>query len=121
MGLIFLHDGQVLLRDYGIAAALSTIIGFVLMVSPNRFFRTMGMVVVGGWVATILQLGVAGYFAYSGWWGATAVAVLAAVGLLSFIVPMMLLWNIGSGGLHPKYRLAKRMYGLTFPFERSPS
>ena len=110
---------QSLLSALGDAALLSAVAWLVSKeMMGSKAFRTAGFFFAGIF-ATVAQLALAGYAAFVGEYVVAAVLCLCAFNLHALVTPPLWLWAIFySGGLHPKYRIAKRLYGLEFPFER---
>lgn len=84
---------------------------------PGKLFWPIGLL-FGGNVSTIINLFLAGLALWMGRWEVAIFMVAAAFGIASFIQPPMWLWAITrSDRINPKYGIAKRMFGTSFPFE----
>lgn len=82
----------------------------------GRYVAPVGLY-MGGWIETVINLAMAAYALYLQRWGLAAIFVLGALGATSVVMLPMWLWGVTSKGLHAKYAIAKRMWGMTFPFE----
>jgi hypothetical protein len=84
---------------------------------PGRLFWPVGLA-CGGNGSTIICLLFAGMAVWLGLYGAAAYLALAGFGITSFVEVPMWLWTWSTRQrINPKYGIAKRMFGLTFPFE----
>jgi hypothetical protein len=108
-------------RSYWIAFLVAAICNAALAVpwwfGANTALANVGFF-FGGTVTMVIELGFAAYFGYQGDWLAVGIAIAAAFGLLTLIAPSTWIYNALGRGMHPKYRIAKRLFGLEFPFER---
>ena len=108
-------------RSYWVAFLVAAICNAVLAVpwwlGANTTIARVGFLFAGT-VTTVMDLGFAAFFGYQGDWLAVGIAVASAFGLLTLIAPSTWIYNVLGRGLHPKYRIAKRLFGLEFPFER---
>jgi len=83
---------------------------------PGRLFWPLGIFFSGN-VAMLICLLAAGYAMLVHLYGVAVFLVLAGYGATTFIEAPSWLWNLTSRGMNSKYGIAKRMYGITFPFE----
>ena len=100
-----------------VAAFCNAVSSVPWWVGANATLAKVGFFFAGT-VTTVIDLGFAAYFGYQGDWLAVGIAVAAAFGLLTWIAPSMWIYNVLGRGMHPKYRIAKRLFGLEVPFER---
>ena len=93
----------------------------IAMAIPLWFAAHTALLTVGfffaGTASTVIDLGLAGSLGYQGAWLGVGLGVAAAFGLLSFVTPSMWIYNVLGHGMHPKYRIAKKLFGIRFPFE----
>jgi hypothetical protein len=73
----------------------------------------------GGNVASLISIVMAGYLAYKRLWLGAGLGLGCAVGLAAIIEPSTFIYTILSRGMHPKYTIAKKLFGTRFPFEQS--
>ena len=83
----------------------------------NTNLAMMGLA-FAGYAAQVIHLGFAIYFGYQGAWLSTGIAVASMFGLLAFITPSLWIYTYLGRGMNPKYRIAKKPFGMTFPFEK---
>jgi hypothetical protein len=94
---------------------------------PNRLFIELGYILSGCLPLLIANLRTWLLIAFSvysfvngevlaGW-----VSALVSFGLLALFNPFLILWSLSSSSMHPKYLIAKKVFGKTFPFEKTPS
>jgi hypothetical protein len=82
---------------------------------PGRIFWPIGLL-FGGWGVTLILLALAITAAAIARWDVAIFLGLASIGITSIVELPMWLWAT-SKKLNPKYAIAKRMFGMTFPFE----
>jgi len=108
-------------RSYWVAFLVAAICNAVLAVpwwfGANTALANVGFF-FGGTATMVIELGFAAYFGWQGDWMACGIAIAAAFGLLTFVAPSTWIYNVLGQGMHPKYRIAKRLFGLEFSFER---
>ena len=84
---------------------------------PGRLFWTVGLL-FGGNISTLIVLALAGVAVWMGLYWVAVYLALAGFGLTSFVELPMWLWTWSSRQrINAKYGIAKRMFGVTFPFE----
>ncbi|WP_426034951.1 hypothetical protein [Brevundimonas sp. DC300-4] len=89
---------------------------------PGNLVPPLGFI-TGGWVMTIINLALAGYALYLERWGVAAFMGLSAFGITSAVMLPLWLWHLDERRLpagqrmHAKYLIAKRRWGMSFPFE----
>jgi hypothetical protein len=84
---------------------------------PGRPFFYIAFL-YAGWVGTLIQLGFAGWAALEGRYWVAGFAALSAIGIASFLTIGMWLWSFSYRRINPKYAIAKRLFGIEFPFEK---
>jgi len=100
---------------YVIAGVVSLLNRFVSL--PTPVLVALGLL-FAGWVETGVSAAFIVFFLYHGAWGAAAIALASATGLISVLAPSVHLYTVLSPrGLNPKYAFAKSRFGITFPFE----
>lgn len=82
---------------------------------PGRLFWPIGLV-FGGSISTLISIAFAITAVVMGQYGVAIYLGLAAFGITSIVEVPMWLWSAGRR-MNPKYGIAKRMFGITFPFE----
>lgn len=82
---------------------------------PGRLFWPIGLVFAGT-INTVLILALAVAAIVVGRYGIAAYLAASSFALTSFIEAPMWLWS-ATRQMNPKYLIAKRMFGTTFPFE----
>jgi hypothetical protein len=97
------------------ASAVGVVAWLLARFLPGRLFWPIGLA-FGGNVSTVVCLALAITAGVMGRYGLAAYLALAGLGLTALIEAPMWLWST-SRGMNPKYRIAKRMFGVTFPFE----
>jgi hypothetical protein len=70
-----------------------------------------------GWTSTVVALGVAVWAGFQQDWITLAFALASIFALDTFIELPMWLWIAASRKMNAKYVLAKKMFGVAFPFE----
>ena len=101
---------------YLIAAFCNIAMAIPLWFAAHTALLTVGFFFAGT-ASTVIDLGLAGYLGYQGAWLGVGLGIAAAFGLLSFVTPSMWIYVILGHGMHPKYRIAKKLFGIRFPFE----
>jgi len=115
-GVVALALGQGFGMSYAIAAAVSVIAWIGARYLPGRLFYYPGFL-FAGMMGTVISLGfVAWALVESRWWVAGFTAA-NALGIAAVAMPPIYLWTMSSPRLHAKYAIAKRMFGIRFPFE----
>jgi hypothetical protein len=101
---------------YVIASAISLMARYVQL--PDGVLVALGFA-FAGWVETAVSLAFLGFFVYERAWGATAISVACATGLISAVAPSMHLYTLlrSPRGMNAKYGFAKSRFGISFPFE----
>jgi hypothetical protein len=113
-----LYMGMDFVAAYGDAAILSALAWLACRTFMNPRIWLPVAFVVAGVFGTVLHLAIAAFALYRHRWGVAAFMGLEAFGLLAVFMPPMWLWAIFLGGrLNPKYRIAKKLFGIEFPFE----
>lgn len=107
---------QSFLSAFLIASLFSAAAWLAARFFSGRIFFYIGLI-CGGWIATVLQLGLAGWAATETRYGVAVFTALHAFGITSLLTIGMWLWTFSSRRIHPKYGIAKRLFGVTFPFE----
>lgn len=104
---------------YLTASAVSIPFWAISWFIPGRFTASLGTFFAGSF-CTIGCLVLAGIAAYQGLYVVAGIAAIISIGgnPLLLISPPMWLYNIFSKELDPKYILAKKMWGVIFPFEK---
>lgn len=124
--LSYAFAGLTLLADQSIGAAYlnASIVGAVAWLISRymmvgKLYLPLSVVLAGNG-STLIHLALASYAVWSGRWGVGIALGLEAFGLLSWAMLPAWLWPMLFGGkMNPKYRIAKRMFGIIFPFERT--
>lgn len=104
------------LEAFLVAAFVSLCFAVTVWVETNMTWVKIGFIFVGP-AATIINLALAGYLGYQGNWIGVGIGIAAALGFLALIAPSTYVYTILSRGMHPKYTLAKKLFGIRFPFE----
>ena len=115
-GYLLFVDPQGYLLAAIYAVMVNIFVGMIVWVGPNQAFAKMG-VLFGGTVCMLVSFGFAIYFGVQGNWIGMAVGVAGGLGLISIIEPCTYIMGLGSRPLHPKYVIAKKLFGIEFPFE----
>lgn len=121
-GVAALAFGQSFGMSYGIATAVSLITWIAARYLPGKAFIYPGFLFAGN-ISSLISLGLAAWALVESRWWIAGFMVADAVGVASFLTLPMHLWSMTSPGLNAKYAIAKRMFGIRFPFEadlRSP-
>lgn len=98
------------------ATGVGAVAWFLARLLPGRLFWPIGLL-FGGNASTLICIVLAITAAVMGHYGAAAYLVLAGIGFTSFIEAPMWMWSIENRRMNSKYLIAKRMFGVTFPFE----
>lgn len=83
---------------------------------PGRVFYPISLFFAGTGYAVIC-VALAIFALVEARWAVAAFLVLSSVGVTGLVEAPMWLWTVTAGRLNPKYGIAKRMFGTTFPFE----
>jgi hypothetical protein len=102
---------------YLVAAVCNGALAIPWWLAANTTLAKVGFLFAGA-VTYVVDLGFAAYFGYQGDWVSVGIAFASAFGLLTLIAPSTWIYTVLGRGMHPKYRIAKRLFGLEFPFER---
>jgi hypothetical protein len=107
------------LDAYLVACAVSVPVWAVSWFIPGRLVAAVGTLFAGNF-STIGCLVLAGFAAFHGQYIVAGIAVAIAFlgGVLAIVSPPMWLFSFFSRGITAKYRLAKKMWGTVFPFEK---
>jgi hypothetical protein len=111
-----LAQGQSIWMAYVSATIVSAGAWALARFLPGKFFYPLSIGFAGGGY-TVVCLVLAALAAFQQRWGVAAFMGLSAFAITSFVAAPMWLWTITAGRLHPKYGIAKRLFGVTFPFE----
>jgi len=98
------------------AAAGSLVVGALAWHFMSTTIATIGFAFCGP-VGRAVKLALTGYLLANTNWVGVAIGVVAMTGLTSIVAPSTWLYNMKAGGMHPKYRIAKRLFDVVFPFE----
>lgn len=108
------------LFSYVIASLVSLPIAILCFYKP-RFFNSKGMFLFACLFCShnymIILAILAGVYFYKGLVSLGVIALIAATSLLSVFTPSLHLFSFLSKELHPKYLFAKKIWGITLPFE----
>jgi hypothetical protein len=104
---------------YLVASAISIAFWTISWFIPGRFAASIGILFAGSSL-TVGCLMLAGVAAYQGLYDVAGIAAVISLagGFLLLISPPMWLYIMFSKEMNPKYVLAKKMWGLVFPFEK---
>ncbi len=118
LGFFALGGGAAFWNAYFSACMACVLAMFACMALMRAKWFVLSGTFFAGSLAMIIHLGIAAYALFEGRSGVAAFVGLQAFGLMAFFIPSMWLWPVFvGGGMHPKYRIAKRMFGIVFPFE----
>lgn len=117
LGHLAFAEPQSYLTAFIFAAACSAVVAIPWWYMANTTIAKAGFLFAGG-VTTVIELGFAVYLGYHGYWPAVGIAVASALGLLVMIAPSMWIYSLLSRNMNPKYRIAKKLFGVNFPFEK---
>jgi hypothetical protein len=99
------------------AGTLSVVAALILrFYSPPQLLVVLGALFAGKFESA-WSVAFAAYFIYSGKWLLGLFAVACAIGLTAVLCPGLWLNSVMSRGMNSKYAFAKRMFGITYPFE----
>ena len=104
------------LEAFLVAAFTSSCFAVAVWVEASMAWVKIGFIFAGP-AATLVNLVLAGYLGYQGNWVGVGLGLAAALGVLALIAPSTFLFTIFSRRMHPKYMLAKKLFGIRFPFE----
>ena len=71
-----------------------------------------------GRISSVINILFAAYLAYRGLWVGAALGLAFAVGLAALIQPSTFIYASLSQGMNAKYSIAKKLFGIKFPFEQ---
>lgn len=116
---IALYGGSSLWTSFFWATIISLFAWIAARFLPGRLFWPIGLL-FGGWGFTLICWTLTAISIAISRWDVGMYLLLASFGFTSFIqLPMWLWfikWNRGKR-MNPKYMIAKRMFGVVFPFE----
>jgi len=110
------------LRGYLFAAAVNLVFAIPLWAAA-RAWATRPVLflpwryVFAGRAASVIDLVFAAYLAYHQRWIAAAIGVGCALWLSTLFAPSLYLYMGLSRRMHPKYAIAKKLFGVRFRFE----
>ena len=119
-GHLLFVEPQSYLDAFLVAAVSNVVVAIAWWFASNLRIANLGFL-FGGYASTVINFGFAGYLGYQGAWPAAGIAAASATGLLSMIVPSVWIYPILGRGMNPKYRIAKKLFGIEFPFEKDLS
>ncbi len=92
--------------------------GLSRFVMVGKVYLPLSLVLAGNG-GMLVHLAIAAYALFERRWGVAAFVGLEAFGLMVMFMLPGWLWPMLFGGrMNPKYRIAKKMFGVEFPFER---
>ncbi|QTN19911.1 hypothetical protein HZ989_02190 [Brevundimonas sp. AJA228-03] len=115
-GLLALGSDQTWLNAYWNASFLGALAWAFAAYGPTGFVAKIGFL-TGGWAATLLDLALAAWALYEHRWLIAGLLAGTAFGLTSPAMLPTWLWAWQGKGMNIKYRIAKRLFGVNFPFE----
>jgi len=116
-GCLALAADQSLMAAYLNASFIGALAWALASFGPTKLISRIGFI-TGGWVATLIDIALAAWAAYEQRWAVAGIMATTAFGITSIVMSPTWLWSSQGKGMNPKYRIAKRLFGLVFPFER---
>jgi hypothetical protein len=87
-------------------------------VMVGKVYLPLSLILAGNG-GMVVHLAISAYALFERRWGVAAFVGFEAFGLMAIFILPNWLWPMFFGGrMNPKYRIAKKMFGIEFPFER---
>lgn len=104
------------LEAYLTAAFVNLCFALAIWAETSISMAKLGFI-FAGIAHTVACLSLSVYMAIFGNFVGAGIGVACALGLTSFLAPSLWLYNFLGRGMNPKYRIAKKLFGVRFPFE----
>jgi hypothetical protein len=102
---------------YGVATVFSAMAWLIASRAPAKPLVAVSFL-YAGWIGMLIHIALAVWALVEGRLAVAIFTGLDAIGLASFLTIGMWLWSATSRRMNPKYAIAKRLFGIEFPFEK---